>query len=196
MAGLDARLSLAAPVQRLVIQAHLDGERIVLPPPHRKRFLPLWVGYVGRRSAWVKRAHRARGCSRALSHTPAGMSTIIQGAVRRGKGAVWLQNGMSLSMNTAQPLCLSRRDGVVETADACLHTLARLCLADVCRLLACSGPRDEASEACGGAGLGRMMEVSRKKWKRRWPALTECHARVLRSTWSKIRRRLVFLPAQ
>jgi hypothetical protein len=42
-------------------------------------------------------------------------------------------------------------------------------------LLACSGPRDEASEACGGAGLGRMMEVSRKKWKRRWPALTECH---------------------
>lgn len=38
--------------------------------------------------------------------------------------------------------------------------------------------------------LGRMMEVSRKKM--RWPALGEGHARILRSTWLKIRRRLVF----
>lgn len=183
-------MSLSASSQRL-IQAHLDGERMTIPPPHRKRFLPLWVGYVGRRSTCVK---RTRGCSRALSHTPAVSVHSQQGAVRRGKRAVWLQNGISLSLNTAQPHCLPTREGAVETANAC--TLARFLLADVCRLLACSGPRDEESEACGGAGLGRMMEVSRKKWKRRWPALTECHARVLRSTWSKIRRRLVFLPAQ
>lgn len=38
--------------------------------------------------------------------------------------------------------------------------------------------------------LGRMMEVSRKKM--RWLTLGECHARILRSTWSMIRRRLVF----
>lgn len=38
--------------------------------------------------------------------------------------------------------------------------------------------------------LGRMMEVSRKKM--RWPTLGEGHARILRSTWLKIRRRLVF----
>lgn len=33
-----------------LVQAHLDAERVVVSPPHRKRFLPLWVGYVGRRS--------------------------------------------------------------------------------------------------------------------------------------------------
>lgn len=129
--GLDARLSLAASSQRL-IQAHLDGERMAIPPPHRKRFLPLWVGYVGRRSTCVK---RARDCSRALSHTPAVSVHSHQGAVRRGKRTVWLQSGISLSMNTAQPHCLPTRAGVVETANAC--TLARLLLADVCRLLAC-----------------------------------------------------------
>jgi hypothetical protein len=133
---------------------------MAIPPPHRKRFLPLWVGYVGRRSTCVK---RTRGCSRALSHTPAVSVHSQQGAGSRGKRAVWLQNGISLSLNTAQPHCLPTREGAVETANAC--TLARFLLADVCRLLACSGPRDEESEACGGAGLGRMMEVSRKKWK-------------------------------
>lgn len=57
-----------------------------------------------------------------------------------------------------------------------------------CLLLAKGPAMRRGVKAC--VVLGRMMEVSRKKM--RWPALGECHARILRSTWLKIRRRLVF----
>ena len=149
--------------------------------------VPAAVGCVCRASiACVKRDY-CTGGSRASSHPPAVLFIIIQGAVRRGKRAVWLQSGISLSMNTAQPPCLPTRDGAVETANACQALLGRRW--SLACLLACLLRAPRSGEA-RRVVLGRMVEVSRKKM--RWPALGECHARVLRSTWLKIRRLLVF----